>query len=42
MPETPEQLYEQATDALLAPPVQNWDSWPFWHTNLDADAATLR
>ncbi|HEV3478447.1 MAG TPA: hypothetical protein VG144_03260 [Gaiellaceae bacterium] len=29
MPETPEQLYERAKDALRAPPVEEWESWPF-------------
>ena len=29
MPETPEQLWERAKDALRMPPVQEWESWPF-------------
>ena len=29
MPETPEQLYERARDALRTPPVETWESWPF-------------
>jgi len=29
VPETPEQLYERARDALQVPPVGDWDSWPF-------------
>jgi diadenosine tetraphosphate (Ap4A) HIT family hydrolase len=29
VPETPEQLYERAKDALRTPPVEEWDAWPF-------------
>jgi diadenosine tetraphosphate (Ap4A) HIT family hydrolase len=29
MPETPEQLYERAKDALRTPPVEEWETWPF-------------
>lgn len=29
MPETPEELYERAKDALRTPPVEDWDAWPF-------------
>ena len=29
MPETPEQLYERAKDALRTPPLDEWDTWPF-------------
>ena len=29
MPETPEQLYERARDALRTPPVEEWETWPF-------------
>ena len=29
MPETPEELWERAHDALRVPPVQEWESWPF-------------
>jgi diadenosine tetraphosphate (Ap4A) HIT family hydrolase len=29
VPETPEQLYERAREALRAPPVEEWDTWPF-------------
>jgi diadenosine tetraphosphate (Ap4A) HIT family hydrolase len=29
MPETPEQLYERAKDALRMPAVEEWDEWPF-------------
>ena len=29
MPETPDQLYARASDALRTPPVEEWDSWPF-------------
>jgi len=29
MPETPEQFWERARDALRAPPVEEWESWPF-------------
>jgi len=29
MPETPEQLYERARDALRTPPVETWEQWPF-------------
>ena len=29
MPETPEQFWERARDALYVPPVQDWESWPF-------------
>jgi hypothetical protein len=29
MPETPEQLYDRARDALRTPPVETWESWPF-------------
>jgi diadenosine tetraphosphate (Ap4A) HIT family hydrolase len=29
MPETPEQLYERAKDALRMPPVDEWESFPF-------------
>lgn len=29
MPETPEQLYERAKDALRMPPVEEWDTFPF-------------
>ena len=36
MPEAPEQLWQRAHAALRAPPVEEWDTWPF------ADAATPR
>jgi diadenosine tetraphosphate (Ap4A) HIT family hydrolase len=29
VPETPEELYERAKDALRTPPVEEWDTWPF-------------
>ena len=29
MPETPEQLWERAKDALRIPPVEDWEAWPF-------------
>ena len=29
MPETPEELYERARDALHTPPVEEWETWPF-------------
>lgn len=29
MPETPEELWERAHDALRIPPVEDWDTWPF-------------
>ena len=29
MPETPEQLYERAADALRMPPVEEWETFPF-------------
>jgi diadenosine tetraphosphate (Ap4A) HIT family hydrolase len=29
VPETPEQFWERTHDALHAPPVDEWDSWPF-------------
>jgi hypothetical protein len=29
MPETPEELYERAKDALRMPPVEEWETWPF-------------
>jgi hypothetical protein len=29
VPETPEQLYERAKDALRKPPVEEWEAWPF-------------
>jgi diadenosine tetraphosphate (Ap4A) HIT family hydrolase len=29
MPETPEQFWERTHDRLRAPPVQEWDTWPF-------------
>jgi diadenosine tetraphosphate (Ap4A) HIT family hydrolase len=29
MPETPEQLWERAKDALRTPPVEEWETWPF-------------
>jgi diadenosine tetraphosphate (Ap4A) HIT family hydrolase len=29
MPETPEQLWERAKDALRMPPVEEWETWPF-------------
>jgi diadenosine tetraphosphate (Ap4A) HIT family hydrolase len=29
MPETPEQLWERAKDALRTPPVEEWEAWPF-------------
>ena len=29
MPETPEELYERAKDALRRPPVEDWETWPF-------------
>jgi diadenosine tetraphosphate (Ap4A) HIT family hydrolase len=29
VPETPEQLYERAKEALRTPPVEEWDQWPF-------------
>ena len=29
MPETPEELYERARDALRMPPVDDWETWPF-------------
>jgi diadenosine tetraphosphate (Ap4A) HIT family hydrolase len=29
VPETPEQLYERAKDALRMPPVEEWETWPF-------------
>ena len=29
VPESPEQLWQRAHDALSAPPVEEWDTWPF-------------
>ena len=29
MPETPEQLWDRAKDALRMPPVDEWETWPF-------------
>jgi diadenosine tetraphosphate (Ap4A) HIT family hydrolase len=29
VPETPEELYERAKDALRMPPLDEWDTWPF-------------
>jgi len=29
MPETPEQFWERTCDHLQAPPVEEWESWPF-------------
>jgi diadenosine tetraphosphate (Ap4A) HIT family hydrolase len=29
MPETPEELFERAKDALRMPPVDEWEAWPF-------------
>ena len=29
MPETPEELYERAKNALRMPPLDEWDTWPF-------------
>jgi diadenosine tetraphosphate (Ap4A) HIT family hydrolase len=29
VPETPEQLWERTHGALRAPPVEEWDTWPF-------------
>jgi hypothetical protein len=29
VPETPEAFWERAHDALRAPPVEEWDTWPF-------------
>jgi diadenosine tetraphosphate (Ap4A) HIT family hydrolase len=29
VPETPEDLYERAKDALRTPPVEEWETWPF-------------
>jgi hypothetical protein len=29
VPETPEQFWERTRDALVTPPVADWDSWPF-------------
>jgi diadenosine tetraphosphate (Ap4A) HIT family hydrolase len=29
VPETPEQFWERTRDALVTPPVGEWDSWPF-------------
>ena|SRR5438128_2313377 len=29
MPETPEQLYERAANALRMPPVEEWETFPF-------------
>ena len=29
MPETPEQLWERAHDALRTPPLESWEQWPF-------------
>jgi diadenosine tetraphosphate (Ap4A) HIT family hydrolase len=29
VPETPEELYERARDALRTPPVEEWETWPF-------------
>jgi diadenosine tetraphosphate (Ap4A) HIT family hydrolase len=29
MPETPEQLYARAKNALRTPPVEEWETWPF-------------
>jgi diadenosine tetraphosphate (Ap4A) HIT family hydrolase len=29
MPETPEELYQRAADALRMPPVEDWETWPF-------------
>jgi hypothetical protein len=47
MPETPEQLYERAKDALRMPPVAIWDDVlpplpkGIWHENLAAVRAAL-
>ena len=29
MPETPEQFWERTRTGLQAPPVDEWDTWPF-------------
>jgi diadenosine tetraphosphate (Ap4A) HIT family hydrolase len=29
VPETPEELYERAKNALRMPPVEDWEAWPF-------------
>jgi len=29
MPENAQELYARAVDALISPPVQEWDTWPF-------------
>jgi hypothetical protein len=29
MPESAEELYERAKDALRMPPVEEWETWPF-------------
>ena len=29
MPETPEELWERAHDALRMPPLETWEQWPF-------------
>jgi diadenosine tetraphosphate (Ap4A) HIT family hydrolase len=29
VPETPEELYTRAKDALRTPPVEDWETWPF-------------
>lgn len=29
MPETPEELYARAKDALRVPPLEDWEAWPF-------------
>jgi diadenosine tetraphosphate (Ap4A) HIT family hydrolase len=29
VPETPEELYERARNALRTPPVEGWETWPF-------------
>jgi diadenosine tetraphosphate (Ap4A) HIT family hydrolase len=29
VPETPEELYARAKDALRMPPVEEWETWPF-------------
>jgi hypothetical protein len=29
VPETPEELWARTHDALRAPPVADWDTWPF-------------
>lgn len=42
MPETPEELYARAKDALRMPPVEEWETFPFEGEILQKAVAGLR